>query len=447
MDDFTKVPPQNAEAERSLLGAMMIEGDAISTALDIVTKDDFYDNNNGVIFTAIKNLHLKNAPVDMVTVSDLLKKEGTFDSVGGATYLVDTIDTVSTAVNIDYYCKIVKEKSILRNNIKLASNIIQQCYSGLDHQEIFNGVQKEYESIFSIDEKTEHNLVMATSDDFLREYQDVLDKRHEMFKDGPEFPSGFRDLDKLLQVGFLRGQIATIGARPSVGKTALCINLISNFLKKKKRTLIFTTEMTRHNVFDRVLSMNYGVNGYDLLMGRVDKKVSDAINSFREDFFEREFFICDIPEPTSRDIEDIIVKVKPDVFIFDYFNRAITANMDKRAIELEMIINKMQTLALRYNCAGIVAAQLNREYEKSKSAEPLMSHLKDTGGLEQVSSLIICLARLAPETSDEADEMFAKGTEKIKLWILKNRFGEIGTVELNFNGSRLRFEDLPEKHF
>ena len=440
-----KIPPHDIKAEMALLGSMMIDKEATEIGIEKMGEFDFYENSNAKIFSTIKSVHSKNVNVDLITISDALNKIGLSDMVGGTQYLLEIIDSVATSANIEHYCQIVKEKSILRQNISVANRLILRCYENEDSEAIINNVRKEYETLFNIKEKAEANLVMATGDEYFYEYQDVLEKRRELFKDGAELPSGFRDLDEILKIGFMRGQVTTIGARPSVGKTAIGINLIWKFLKKKKRTLLFTTEMTRHNIMDRSLSCEMGLNSYNLMMGRVDENTGKKMDEFREKFKDTELYICDMPQPNIKDIEDMIVKVKPDVYIYDFFNRTYTGNLDKKAIELNNIINRMQTLALENNCAAIVLAQLNREIEKRKSPEPFLSDLKDTGGLEEASALVICMTRDVPDSDDEATQMFHQGTTKIKLWILKNRFGEIGEVVLNYLGSKSRFEDMPRK--
>lgn len=438
-----KVPPNNPEMEKATLGSMMVDKDAIEVAKEMLKDSHFYAENNSTVFKTILYLHNKNSAVDIMTLTAELKKQKLLDKIGGTPYLMELIDSVATSANIKEYAAVVREKALLRAIIKNAQQILIKSYEeNLDKNDaLIKTSNEKISQLITLKDYAKIRAINITDQEYPQKYLDVLDERQKKFSKGPELPTGLRDLDRMTW-GLNKGYVWVIAGRTSLGKTALCVNISLSIIKKGLKVLFFTTESTPEDIFDRLISVEFEINGFNLRTGKLSKVEWQTLTDKIPTIMGKNLFVSDIPCPTVEDIQKTVKEIKPDLFILDYIDRMTLPSAETEAKAFVYAMNSMQTLALEHNCACIVASQLNREVEKRTKEIPKLSDLKGSAGKEESAGTVLLLSKSDISKDDQAQEMLGRGSRKTDLWVAKQKAGPTGKVELEFVEAFTKFKDI-----
>ncbi|MCX5781427.1 MAG: replicative DNA helicase [Elusimicrobia bacterium] len=440
-----KVPPQSIEAEMAVLGSMLIEKEAVSKGLEIVNEDDFYSEFHKQIFTATKNLELDSKAIDIITVSEKLKKNKLFIDNGGTSYLTSMINSVSTAANVEHYAEIVRDKSILRKLINAGSNIVNSAFNEkFSAEEILDESQG---ILFNIS-KSRNTKSFANIQDLVHDSLNDLEKLLTDKKDVPGLRTGFTDLDKLTS-GLQPSDLIILAARPSMGKTALALNIAEYVaMAEKKPVAIFSLEMSKKSLMLRLLCSAARVNSHQTRKGFISRQNWINLTTIASKIADAPIYIDDSSSLTVLDIrarsrrlasELALENKKLELIIIDYIQiMRGTGRIESRQQEMSDISRALKGLAKDLNIPVIAVSQLSRKpEEKGREGRPQLSDLRDSGALEQDADVVAFIYRAGYYKTDDPDN------EKVATIILgKQRNGPTGEVTLVFEKDYTRFENF-----
>lgn len=433
-----KIPPHSLEGEQSVLGSMLLDKDAIVVASEILVADDFYKEAHKEIFEGIIEIYNKNEPVDLVTLSDELKKRGTLDAVGGSLYLADLSDAVSTTANIKYYCEIVEEKSVLRKLIKASDDIIAKGYQA--DEEISNIIDLAEKKIFDITQRRGRDGFTLIKDVLL----DSFNRIEEMSKNQggiTGLSTGFIDLDNKTS-GLQKSDLVLLAARPSMGKTALGLNIAQNCaLKSNASVAIFSLEMSKEQLVQRMLSAESHVELGKIINGQLSENEWPKLVNAMGPLSKAKIYIDDTAGITVMEMKAKCRKLKIekglDLIIVDYLQlMQESGKSESRQQEISAISRGLKGLAKEMDCPVLALAQLSRAPELRADHKPILSDLRDSGAIEQDADIAMFLYR---------DEYYNPDTDKkniAEVIIAKHRNGPTGTVEMVFMGQYTKFVNL-----
>jgi len=438
-----RIPPQNLEAEQAVLGAVLLDGESLVTAMERLTGDDFYRTGHRYIFDAMISLADGDEPVDLVTLTAKLQGRGQLDEVGGVTYLSELANAVPTAANIDYYAQIVEEKSMLRRLIRAATQIVTNGYASEDD---VGGLLSEAEArILEISNRRGGNGFISIRDVLMEVFEKV--EFLSQNKGGTTgIASGFRDLDKMTS-GFQRSDLIIVAARPSVGKTAFALNIAQNVGVREKETVaIFSLEMGASQLVQRMICAEANVDATRLRTGFLEpddwEKMTMAIGSLSE----ANIYIDDSPSVTVSDIRAKCRRLKKErglgMILIDYLQliHGRSKNGENRQQEVSEISRTLKQIARELEVPVIALSQLSRGVEQRQDKRPMMSDLRESGSIEQDADIVAFLYR---------DDYYNQESEKkniIEIIIAKQRNGPVGTVELAFLKNYNKFVSLDRSH-
>ena len=435
-----KVPPQNLEAEQSILGSILLENSAINSALEILTKNEFYSEAHRKIFSVIIELSEKNEPVDLITLSNALKDRNYLDSVGGTTYLASLVDNVPSAANIANYAKIVKEKAILRGLIGSATEIITNCYeTGTDVEQILD---KAEHSIFEISENKVRPSFYPIRDIVKESFRSIEDlySRKELITG---VPTGFEKIDDLTS-GLQKSDLIIIAGRPSMGKTAFALN-IAQFasLESQIPVAIFSLEMSKEQLAFRLLASEAKVDSQRLRKGFLGETDWPKLTTAAGRLSEAPLFIDDTPAITVLEMKAKSRRLKADaglgLIVVDYIQLMRGGSYrDSREQEISEISRSLKGLAKELRVPVIALSQLNRKVEDRTNRRPQMADLRESGAIEQDADVIAFIYR--DEVYNKSDDNPEKGIAEIIIG--KQRNGPTGTIKLAFLEKFTSFENL-----
>ena len=440
-----KIPPQNTEAEASLLGAILIDTDAIVKIADIVSPDDFYDERHQRIYEAALLLYERHSPIDVLTLSDQLKGAGLLDMVGGSSYLTELTNFVPTAAHVEQYAEIVAQKALRRRLIKASQEIVGLGY---DETKTLQALIEEAEAnLFSVSQRhIKQDIVSLEA--ILADSFERLDELHKDKGKLRGVPTGFKDLDNIL-AGLQRSDLFILAARPSMGKTALALNLAHNIgLKAEEPVLIFSLEMSKEQLVDRMLSMESGVDAWALRTGNLSDADFEKIGQAMGSLSEAQIYIDDTPGIT---VSDLRTKARREahqrplgLIIVDYLQLmsggARFSGESNRVQEVSEISRGLKGIARELNVPLIALSQLSRSVESRSPQIPQLSDLRESGSIEQDADVVAMIYRedyYNPETDRK---------NVTDLFIRKHRNGPTGGVELYFEKEKQRFRSLDTKH-
>lgn len=434
-----RIPPHNIEAERSVIGAAMLDKDVVFDVLEVVRAGDFYSKANREIFTVITDLQRSNTSVDVLTVTDELKKRKTLEAVGGRAYVAQLSADVPSVSNAVEYAKIVAEKAVLRRLIKTADEISKKGYEeSEDTLDILSFAEKE---IFDIAKSKQHSDVTEVKEIFLTNFEEIA-KRGQNKGGITGVPSGLIDLDRKLS-GFQKSDMVVLAARPSMGKTAFALNIALNAaLKASARVLIFSLEMSKEQLSQRLLSMEARVESQKMNTGDVELSDWDKMYTALDSFNKMSIFIDDTPGIKMMEIKNKCRRMKAeegglDMIILDYLQLMEgEKRSDNRQQEITSLSRGMKLLAREMDCPVIVLSQLSRAPDQRENHRPVLSDLRESGAIEQDADVVLFLYR---------DEVYNEETEKpgvCEVIVAKHRNGPIGTVEVGWQGKYTRFVNL-----
>ncbi|WDV45861.1 replicative DNA helicase [Clostridiaceae bacterium M8S5] len=436
--DILRIPPNNLEAEQSVLGAMILDKDAVVTAVEHLSGEDFYKEANKEIFESISSLYNKNEPVDLVTLSEELAKKDTLEAVGGITYLANLADGVSTTANIDVYCKIVEEKSILRRLIKASNEIIAEGYK--DELELNNIIDQAEKRIFEITQRKSSQGFVEMN----KALMETLNRIEEASQSGggiTGLATGFTDLDRKTS-GLQRSDLILLAARPSMGKSVFGVNLAQNCaLRHGASVAIFSLEMSVSQIVQRILSSESHVDLQNIITGNLNDEEWAKLGRAMGPLGSAKIYIDDTPAVTLNDMKAKCRKLKMekglDLVVIDYLQlMSGDGRSENRQQEISAISRGLKGMARELNIPVLALAQLSRAPELRADHRPIMSDLRESGAIEQDADIVMMLYR---------DEYYNKDTEKKNIGeviIVKQRNGPTGTIELAFMGNYTKFLNL-----
>ena len=430
-----RIPPHSIEAEQSVLGAMIVNKEAINTAIEIIRPDDFYKEANKEIFEAIIVLFNKNEPVDLITLSEELKQRGTLENIGGVTYIANLSSSVATTANTKYYCKIVEEKSILRRLILSSDEIMTKAYEDSEEVEVI--IEKAEKNIFDITQGSHREGFSPISEVLLSSFAQI-EERAANKGALTGLTTGFTDLDNKIS-GLQKSDLVLLAARPSMGKTALGINIATNSaLKGNASVAIFSLEMSKEQLVQRIISATSHVNLQKIISGNlVDDEWIQVVNSMAP-LSQMSIFIDDTAGISLMEMKAKCRRLKIekglDLVLVDYLQLMTIGNsQESRQQEISAISRGLKGLAKEMECPVIALSQLSRAPELRSDHRPILSDLRESGAIEQDADVVMFLYR---------DEYYDQESEKKnigELIIAKHRNGPTGNIELVWKGDYTKF--------
>jgi replicative DNA helicase len=435
-----KVPPHNIEAEQSILSAILIENNTLPEVLEILSDQDFYREAHRKIFKAMVELFERNEPADLVTLTNLLKKRGQLGSLGGASYLAELVDTVPMAVNAAHYAKIVQEKASLRRLIEQAASITTRCFEDKgDVEEILDFAER---SIFDISENKIKPSFYVLGDILTDTYK-AVEEAYENKVLVTGVPTGFRGLDEKTS-GLQPGDLIVIAGRPSMGKTALALNIARNAsLETGEPAAIFSLEMSKEQLSLRMLSAEARIDSSRMRGGFLSERDLARINRAAGALYDIPIYIDDSPAISALEIRAKTRRMKMDkgvgLVVVDYLQLMRgRASAERRDLEISEISRSLKALAKELNLPVVALSQLNRKVEDRTNKRPVLSDLRESGAIEQDADVILFIYR--DEVYHKEEDNPNKGIAELIL--AKQRNGPIGAVKLAFLETYTRFEDL-----
>lgn len=441
----TGSPPQNAEAEASLLGALLIDSDAIVKVADHLSPPDFFDKRHERIYEAIVYLYEHHEAIDVLTLADRLRSSGQLDSIGGAAYLTELTNFVPTAAHVEQYADIVAQKALRRRLIAASQEITGLGYDESRH--LRELVEEAEARLFQVSQQHIRQDIISL-EAVLAESFDRLDDLHKDKGKIRGVPTGFKDLDNIL-AGFQRSDLVILAARPSMGKTALALNFAHNIaVQANQPVLIFSLEMSKEQLVDRLLAMESGVDAWALRTGNLTDADFEKIGHAMGTLSEAQIFIDDSPGIT---ISDLRTKARREahrrdlgIIIVDYLQlmsgMSRYASEGNRVQEISEISRGLKGIARELNVPVLALSQLSRSVESRSPQIPQLADLRESGSIEQDADVVAFIYR---------EEYYNPDTEHKKIadiFIKKHRNGPTGAVELRFDNERQRFHSVDKRH-
>ncbi|MFQ5902233.1 MAG: replicative DNA helicase [Candidatus Binatia bacterium] len=439
-DNLRKVPPQNLEAESSVLGGILLDNDAINRVLEILTPEDFYRESHRKIYRAMMELSDRNEPVDLITLSEFLKARGELDSVGGTSYLASLADLVPTAANITYYARIVREKAILRHLISAATEIATQGFEEQGNVDEFLDVAEKV--IFDISEKKVKSSFVVIGD-MIKDSLKTVEKLYERKEMVTGVPTGFKDLDKLT-AGLQPSDLIVVAGRPSMGKTAFCLNIAAHAaLNAGVGVAIFSLEMAKEQLVLRMLCSEARVDNSKIRSGYLADREFPKLAMAAGRLNEALIYIDDTPAISVLELRAKARRLVRDrekkvgLIIVDYLQlmRGM-GTAGNREQEISEISRSLKALAKELSIPVIGISQLNRQVESRKPPRPILADLRESGAIEQDADVIAFIYR---------DVVYNENTDEpnvAEIIVAKQRNGPTDTKRLAFFKEITRFEDL-----
>ncbi|MBU0569361.1 replicative DNA helicase [Patescibacteria group bacterium] len=424
-----RIPPHSLEAEKSVLGALLLDKDAIIAIAEFLVPEAFYDDRHRAIFECALDLFEKREPIDVLTISEKLKKKKVLKKVGGASYLVELANQVPTAAHVEHYGKIVKDAATKRALIKAGSTLVELSMDeGLAADELLDKAESQ---IFSLSQKHLGGAFTHVRD-ALAESFDRLDELHKAGEGLRGVPTGFRDLDDTL-AGLQRSNLLILAARPGVGKTALALNMAQNLAVKYKRPVgYFSLEMSKEELVDRLLVAQADIDAWKLKTGKLSEDDFTKLSNAMGELAEAPIFIDDTPALSILEMRTkarrLQVESGVELLIVDYLQLARSRRLENRVQEVSEISQGLKNLARELKIPVLAISQLSRAVEQRGVKKPQLADLRESGSIEQDADVVMFLWR-------EDDEDF----ENINLEISKHRNGPLRSVKLFFRGDRIKF--------
>lgn len=431
-----KIPPHNEEAEISILGSIMIDKDAIVSVAEFLRPEHFYNPNHGDIYQAFLDLYEERQPIDIITLKEKLKFRKLLPKVGGAGYLTELVNAVPSAAHIEQYAKIVKDNYTKRELISSATKITDEAFDeGKQATEILD---KAEQSIFSLSQKHLRQGFIPVKD-ALAESFDRLDELHKQVGGLRGVPTGFKDLDNTL-AGMQNSNLLILAARPGVGKSAFVLNIAQGAAVKENMSVgIFSLEMSKEELVDRLLVSQADIDAWRLKTGRLDEddftKLSEAMGILAE----APIYIDDTPALSILEMRTKARRLMAEhnlrLLIVDYLQlMRSTRERESRVWEVSEISQGLKNLARELKIPIVAVSQLSRAVEQRGKKRPQLSDLRESGAIEQDADVVMFLWR-----EDDED------MENVELEIAKHRNGPLRRIKLRFRGDRIKFYGVADK--
>jgi replicative DNA helicase len=442
-NDNLKVPPQNIEAERSVLGSLMLDKDAIIKVANLIRIGDFYKDDHNMIYEAMVELYEKREPIDVLSLSNRLEEKNQLDKVGGSSYLTSLVNSVPSSSNVEHYAKVVQKKSTLRKLITASGEITEMGYK--ESEDVEKILDEAEQKLFSVSQKyIKQDFVSIKS--ILESAFNRIDELHKGDHKLRGVPCGFPDLDNLL-AGFQKSDLVIIAARPSIGKTSLALDLARQIAVQQKVPVgIFSLEMSSDQLIDRMLAAQSGVDLWRLRTGRLKSEDGDddfqKIGEAMGILSEAPIFIDDAGSSNVMEMRTMARRLQSEhnvgVIIVDYLQlmEGRSSGGDNRVNEISEISRALKQLARELNIPIIALSQLSRAVESRSPQIPKLSDLRESGSIEQDADIVIFLYREDREKPDTPNKNI------IELHIAKHRNGPVGKISLYFDERITSFKSL-----
>ncbi|SHF03132.1 primary replicative DNA helicase [Thermoanaerobacter uzonensis DSM 18761] len=435
--EWSKIPPQNIEAEQSVLGSMLLSRDAIIDVSEIIKADDFYKESHKKLFDVMIEMFEKDIPVDLVTVVDELRKRNMLEAVGGIDYIASLSSNVITTANVSYYAKLIKEKATLRRLIEASSEIMELSYQGDDVETVLDIAEQK---IFDIAQGRNTTNFSPIKDVLMNTFYKI----EELYKNKGQLtgiPSGFPDLD-LKTAGFQPSDFILVAARPSMGKTSFALNIAQNAaLLTGLPVAIFSLEMSKEQLVNRLICSTANIDSQKLRTGNLDEDDWMKLAAAMTPLSKAPIYIDDTPGIGVMDIRAKCRRLKLEkglgLVMIDYLQLMQgRGKAENRQQEISEISRSLKSLARELNVPVITLSQLSRAPESRSDHRPILSDLRESGAIEQDADIVMFLYR---------DDYYHKDSEKkniAEVIIAKHRNGPTGTVELLWLAQYTKFASL-----
>ncbi len=434
-----KLPPQSIELEQGVLGAILLENEALVRVLEILNERDFYQEAHRWIFQTMVELFEDNVPIDLLTVTERLRKNDRLGAMGGASYLTELVDMVPTAANVSHHAHIVRDKAVLRGLIQTATTIVTESYE--DSEDIDVLLDRAEQSIFEISQR-KSTTGFANINTILKGSFKHIEQLYERKELITGVPTGFADFDRLT-AGLQPADLIIIAGRPSMGKTALSLNIAQHVGGQVGRPVaIFSLEMSKEQLVMRMLCAEARVNSSSLRTGFLSREDWPRLTKAAGTLSEARIHIDDSPAQSSLDIRAKARRLQAEVgdlalVIVDYLQLMQgRARIESRQQEISEITRSLKALAKELNVPVVALSQLSRAVEQRQQRRPQLSDLRESGAIEQDADVVVLIYRdevYDPESSDKG---------KAEIIIGKQRNGPTGKIDLAFIGEYTRFENL-----
>jgi replicative DNA helicase len=431
-----RVPPHSQEAEESVLGAMFLDRDAVIAVAEFLSPNDFYDERLKEIYQACLDLYEERIPIDVLTVTEKLKKRKSIKDVGGTAGLADLANKVPTAAHVEHYGKIVKDSATKRSLMSAATKLMDVSLdAGVAADEALDRAESE---IFSLSQKSLSKAFISVKDT-LAESFDRLDELHKSGAGIRGVPTGFADLDDAL-AGLQQSNLIILAARPGVGKTSLATNIAQYIAVNLKRPVgFFSLEMSREELVDRLLVAQADIDAWKLKTGKLSEDDFTKLSNAMGELAEAPLFIDDTPALSILEMRTkarrLQVENGVDLIVVDYLQLARSRQLENRVQEVSEISQGLKNLARELKVPIIAISQLSRAVETRGGKKPQLSDLRESGSIEQDADVVMFLWR-------EDDE----NVENFMLDIAKHRNGPLRSIPLHFKGDRIKFFGRETKH-
>ena len=441
--ELAKIPPHDIDAEQAVLGSMLTDKEAVNAAIESLKEDAFYRDDNRIIFQAIVNLYSKSEPIDIITLKDELESMDKFEQVGGYEYLASLPDKVPTTANVQKYIKIVEEKSILRNLIKTANEIIELGYDPTeDVEDIMDGAEKKIFDIMQSKNQKGYSPIKDVLVESFTKLEELYNRKQHI----TGVPTGFSELD-YKTAGLHGSELILVAARPAMGKTAFALNIATNAaLRGNAPVAIFSLEMSKDQLVNRILCSEAMVDSNKVRTGKLEEddwvKLAGAIGPLSES----EIYIDDTPGISVMEIRTKCRKLKMEknigLVVIDYLQLVQGSNkrIGSREQEISEISRSLKILAKEINVPVIALSQLSRAVEQRPDHRPMLSDLRESGAIEQDADIVMFLYR---------DDYYNPDSEKknvAEVIIAKHRGGSTCSVDLGWFGTYTKFVNLEKRY-
>lgn len=424
-----RIPPHSSEAEESVIGALLLDKDAIVAVAEILAPENFYDDRHSEIFQSCLELYEARIPIDVLTVSERLKKRKSLKQIGGTGYLAGLVNKVPTAAHVEHYGKIVKDSATKRSLMAVASKLVELSLDeGLAAGELLDKAESE---VFSL---TQSHLTKGFTSvrNALTNSFDRLDELHKAEGGLRGVPSGFKDLDDTL-AGFQKSNLIILAARPGIGKTTLALNIAQNLAVRHKRSVgYFSLEMSEEELVDRLLVAQADIDAWKLKTGKLSEEDFTKLSNAMGELAEAPIYIDDTPALSVLEMRTkarrLQVEKGVDLLIVDYLQLAQGIRKENRVQEVSEISMGLKNLARELKIPVLALSQLSRAVEQRGEKRPQLADLRDSGSIEQDADVVMFLWR-------EDEEKL----ENVQLDIAKHRNGPLRFLKLFFRGDRIRF--------
>ncbi len=439
---ISKLPPQNVEAEQSVLGAILLDNNALNKALEILNPDDFYKEAHKRIFKTVLDLNERNETIDLITLTDYLKGRNELELVGGASYLTSLVNSVPTAANVRQHSKIIHEKALLRNLINVATEIVTQGYEGSGRVEDL--LDQAESSIFGISERKIRPSFVPLRE-IVKGSFETIERLYERKERVTGVPTGFTDLDEITS-GLQPSDLIVIAGRPSMGKTSLALGIAQYAgIEKRLTTAVFSLEMSKEQLVMRMLCSEARVDAHKLRSGYLGRADWPKLTTAAGRLTEAPIFIDDSPALSVLEMRAKARRLKAerglDLIIVDYLQLMRgRGEADTREQEISEISRSLKALAKELHLPVVALSQLSRAVESRTDRRPVLADLRESGAIEQDADVVIFIYR---------DEIYRQTDENkglADIMISKQRNGPVGIRKLAFIDRYTRFENLERGH-